>query len=99
MPEENKAIDRRWMEVINEGEFDAVYTLFAPKLARLMKRSFVAPNFAFVAARDTPIEIEEGFWLGTFILLRAMFIRCRELFRNGLEPVADVLDGMDIREI
>jgi predicted ester cyclase len=54
--EENKALVRRLMEAINEGDLDVVDELFSPKLAGPMKRSFVAFHTAFP---DWSMEIGE----------------------------------------
>ncbi len=56
MSEENKAMVQCLMEAINEGNMDVVDELFAPKLVRPIKRSFIAFRFAFP---DWRMEIEE----------------------------------------
>jgi predicted ester cyclase len=47
MSAENKAMVRRLMEAINDGNLDVVDELFSPKLARPMKRSFITFRSAF----------------------------------------------------
>ena len=56
MLEENKAMVRHLMEAINTGKLDIVDELFAPELAALTKRSFVAFRSAFP---DWRMEIGE----------------------------------------
>ena len=56
MSAENKAMVRRLMEAINDGNLDVVDELFTPELARPMKRSFIAFRSAFP---DWRMEIAE----------------------------------------
>ena len=56
MSEGNKAMVCRLIEALNEGNLNVVDELFAPKLARPMKQSFIAFRSAFP---DWRMEITE----------------------------------------
>jgi hypothetical protein len=58
MSDENKAMVRRMVEAINEGEEDAaVGELFAPRTARRVKRLFAEFRKAFLDWREETVEL------------------------------------------
>ena len=58
MSEENKAMARRLVEVINAGEEDAaVEELFAPRVARWVKRLFAEFRSAFPDWQEETVEL------------------------------------------
>ena len=69
MPEEGKAMVRRLVEAINAGgEAEAVGELFAPRVARRMKRLFAEFRSAFPDWREEIVELvaEGGTVAGRF---------------------------------
>ena len=93
MSEENKAMVRRLMEAINEGNLDVVDELFVPKVARPMKRSFIAFRSAFP---DWRMEIEELIAEGNTVVGR---FRCSGTNQGEFKGVPPTGRRMEVDEV
>ncbi len=93
MSEENKAVVRRLMEAINEGNMDVVDELFVPKLARPMKRSFTAFRSAFP---DWRMEIAELVAEGNTVVGR---FRCSGTNQGEFKGVPPTGRRMEVDEV
>ena len=93
MSEENKAMVRRLMEAINEGNLDVVDELFAPKLARPTKRSFIAFRCAFP---DWRMEIEELVAEGNMVVGR---FRCSGTNQGEYQGAPPTGKRMEVDEV
>jgi hypothetical protein len=93
VPEENKIMVRRLMEAINEGNMDVVNELFIPKLARPMKRSFIAFRSAFP---DWHMEIVELVAEGNTVVGR---FRCFGTNQGDFKGVPPTGRRMNVDEV
>ena len=93
MSEENKIMVRRLMEAINEGNMDVVDELFVPKLARPMKRSFIAFRSAFA---DWRMWREEPVAEGNTVVGR---FRCSGANPGELKGVPPVGRRIEVDEV
>ena len=93
MSEANKAIVRKLMEGINEGNLDVVDTLFTPELAEPMKRSFIAFRSAFP---DWRMEIAEMVAEGNTVVGR---LRCSGTNQGEFKGVPPTGKRMEVDEV
>ena len=93
MSEANKAIVRKLMEAINEGNLDVVDTLFTPELAEPMKRSFIAFRSAFP---DWRMEIAEMVAEGNTVVGR---LRCSGTNQGEFKGVPPTGKRMEVDEV
>ena len=93
MSEANKAIVRKLMEAINEGNLDVVDTLFTPELAEPMKRSFIAFRSAFP---DWRMEIAEMVAEGNMVVGR---LRCSGTHQGEFKGVPPTGKRMEVDEV
>lgn len=93
MSEANKAIVRKLMEAINEGNLDVVDTLFTPELAGPMKRSFIAFRSAFP---DWRMEIAEMVAEGNTVVGR---LRCSGTNQGEFKGVPPTGKRMEVDEV
>ena len=93
MSEANKAIVRKLMEAINEGNLDVVDTLFTPELAEPMKRSFIAFRSAFP---DWRMEIAETVAEGNTVVGR---LRCSGTNQGEFKGVPPTGKRMEVDEV
>ncbi|HZG63598.1 MAG TPA: ester cyclase [Rubrobacteraceae bacterium] len=93
MSEANKAIVRKLMEAINEGNLDVVDTLFTPELAEPMKRSFIAFRSAFP---DWRMEIAEMVAEGNMVVGR---LRCSGTNQGEFKGVPPTGKRMEVDEV
>ena len=93
MSEANKAIVRKLMETINEGNLDVVDTLFTPELAEPMKRSFIAFRSAFP---DWRMEIAEMVAEGNMVVGR---LRCSGTHQGEFKGVPPTGKRMEVDEV
>ena len=93
MSEANKAIVRKLMETINEGNLDVVDTLFTPELAEPMKRSFIAFRSAFP---DWRMEIAETVAEGNTVVGR---LRCSGTHQGEFKGVPPTGKRMEVDEV
>ena len=93
MSEANKAIVRKLMETINEGNLDVVDTLFTPELAEPMKRSFIAFRSAFP---DWRMEIAEMVAEGNMVVGR---LRCSGTNQGEFKGVPPTGKRMEVDEV
>ena len=93
MSEANKAIVRKLMEAINEGNLDVVDTLFTPELAEPMKRSFIAFRSAFP---DWRMEIAEMVAEGNTVVGR---LRCSGTHQGEFKGVPPTGKRMEVDEV
>jgi len=91
--EANKAIVRKLMETINEGNLDVVDTLFTPELAEPMKRSFIAFRSAFP---DWRMEIAEMVAEGNMVVGR---LRCSGTNQGEFKGVPPTGKRMEVDEV
>jgi len=91
--EANKAIVRKLMEAINEGNLDVVDTLFTPELAEPMKRSFIAFRSAFP---DWRMEIAEMVAEGNMVVGR---LRCSGTNQGEFKGVPPTGKRMEVDEV
>jgi predicted ester cyclase len=91
--EANKAIVRKLMEAINEGNLDVVDTLFTPELAEPMKRSFIAFRSAFP---DWRMEIAEMVAEGNTVVGR---LRCSGTNQGEFKGVPPTGKLMEVDEV
>jgi len=91
--EANKAIVRKLMEAINEGNLDVVDTLFTPELAEPMKRSFIAFRSAFP---DWRMEIAETVAEGNTVVGR---LRCSGTNQGEFKGVPPTGKRMEVDEV
>jgi predicted ester cyclase len=91
--EANKAIVRKLMEAINEGNLDVVDTLFTPELAEPMKRSFIAFRSAFP---DWRMEIAEMVAEGNTVVGR---LRCSGTHQGEFKGVPPTGKRMEVDEV
>jgi predicted ester cyclase len=91
--EANKAIVRKLMEAINEGNLDVVDTLFTPELAEPMKRSFIAFRSAFP---DWRMEIAEMVAEGNTVVGR---LRCSGTNQGEFKGVPPTGKRMEVDEV
>lgn len=93
MSEARKAIVRKLMETINEGNLDVVDTLFTPELAEPMKRSFIAFRSAFP---DWRMEIAEMVAEGNTVVGR---LRCSGTNQGEFKGVPPTGKRMEVDEV
>ena len=93
MSEARKAIVRKLMETINEGNLDVVDTLFTPELAEPMKRSFIAFRSAFP---DWRMEIAEMVAEGNMVVGR---LRCSGTNQGEFKGVPPTGKLMEVDEV
>ena len=93
MSEENKAMVQHLMEAINEGNLDIVDELFVPKLARPMKRSFIAFRSAFP---DWRMKITELVAEGNTVVGR---FRCSGTNQGEFKGVPPTGRRMEVDEV
>ena len=93
MSEANKAIVRKLMEAINEGNLDVVDTLFTPELAEPMKRSFIAFRSA---SPDWRMEIAEMVAEGNTVVGR---LRCSGTNQGEFKGVPPTGKRMEVDEV
>lgn len=93
MLEDNKAMVRRMVEAINANDMDVMDELFAPKLARPTKRSFIAFRAAFP---DWRMEIVELVAEGNTVVGR---FRCSGTNQGEFKGVPPTGKRMEVDEV
>lgn len=91
--EDNKAMVRRMVEAINANDMDVMDELFAPKLARPTKRSFIAFRAAFP---DWRMEIVELVAEGNTVVGR---FRCSGTNQGEFKGVPPTGKRMEVDEV